>query len=110
MNAGSRPGAMLQFRLTCERHRTFFLDIMHKHRIHDPARMEHVRLEFVKYVASVYPASYVKHLQESSCMGCAFEAAGESCQAWALETFTAFCRGLPPPPAVFKTWLDKSVV
>ncbi len=100
---------MVQFRLTCPRHRVMYLEIMRREGVRDPAEMERIRQRFVALVSRYYPASFVEHLEQGSCLGCAAEEAGPSCVDWALEALRALSHGAEPPPPVYRKWTEKAV-
>jgi hypothetical protein len=97
----------VKFRLTCPRHRIMFLKILHQEGVRDTGEMERIRLRLVVAVRRAYPAGFLKHLEESSCMGCAFEESGPACWAWVMEALPAVIHGREPPPNAYKTWTDQ---
>ena len=103
-----REAQMLQFKLTCPRHRLEYIDIMQRNGVLDPMEMERLRLRFVSLVSKTYPAGYFDHIEDQSCMGCAFEESGPACRQWAIDALTSLIRGTDPPPMVVKTWVDQA--
>jgi hypothetical protein len=99
---------MLQFKLTCPRHRLEYIGIMQRNGVRDPMEMERLRLRFVSLVSKTYPAGYFDHIKDQSCMGCAFEESGPACRQWAIDALTALILGTDPPPMVVKTWVDQA--
>lgn len=92
----------LRFRLTCRRHRTTFIEILQREGVCDEAEVERLGLGFAALVMKTYPAGYLHHIAEASCMGCAFEQSGAQCWAWAVEALVALIHGTPPPESVWK--------
>jgi hypothetical protein len=86
-----------------------YVEIMRLEGVHDLEEMERLRVKFTALVAKTYPAGFVEHLHEEMCMGCAFEHSGPRCRDWAKEALVAVIHDRDPPPAVFKTWIDKPI-
>ena len=55
---------MVQFKLTCPRHRLEYIDIMQRNGVRDPMEMERLRLRFVSLVSKTYPAGYFDHIKD----------------------------------------------
>jgi hypothetical protein len=98
----------VKFRLTCPRHRGIFLKILHQEGVDDAAEMERIRLRLVALVMRVYPAAFLQHIEDKTCMGCAFEESGPTCWAWVTEALLALIHQREPPPSVYKTWTEQA--
>lgn len=99
--SGNHDGR-LKFRLTCRRHRATFIEILEREGVSDEVEKERLRRGFAALVMKTYPAGYLHHIAEASCMGCAFEQSGPQCWAWAVEALVALIHGAPPPESVWK--------
>lgn len=92
----------LEFRLTCPRHRAMYVEVLRREGVSDEAEMERLRRRLVALVISTYPAGYLHHIAEGSCMGCAFEQSGPQCWEWVMEAVLSLIHGRPPPKSAWK--------
>ena len=102
-HASDQDETRLQFRLTCSRHRAMFIEVLQREGVSDDAEMERLRRRLVALVMTTYPAGYLHHIAEASCMGCAFEQSGPMCWEWVMEALLALIRGTPPPKSVWQS-------
>ena len=111
MNAtGIRVSEIVELRLSCYRHRARFKQILEKENFPKyRGGGERFRRVFIKAVMQNYPEGFLRHLEEGTCIGCAFEKSGPRCYQWAEDALRAICRGDPVPPRIVKHWTEHTV-
>jgi hypothetical protein len=105
-----RVSEIVELRLSCYRHRARFKEILEQENFAKyRGGGERFRRVFIKAVMRNYPEGFLRHLEEATCIGCAFEKSGPRCYQWAEDALRAICRGKPVPQRIVKHWTEQGV-